>query len=417
MRSNDTPTIDGAAPAALATDESTTDLWRPVAGGLLALAVAMGIGRFAFTPILPAMHDALAIPTVTLGALASVNYLGYLVGAIAAVAVRSGRMVDLVFRGSLLTVVIVTGLMAVTTLEPVWFVLRFVAGVASAGVFVCASAMVLQQIARRGRTELVGRFFAGVGTGIALSGVVVLLVVHFSGDDPNAWRWQWVAVTLLAVVLTVPSLSWLTLPSGSDSVPTSTSRPTETRTRRSRWLPIILLGTAYFLEGIGYIVAGTFLVAIVAAGPQSATAATTAWVVVGLAAAPSAMVWAWLARRLSLMTALAIAFIAQAVGLLLTGQDGAWLAAAVLFGGTFVGITSLTITGSRDLVDPRQATRTIAILTAIFGLGQILGPLLATALAETTADLGRAMPYAAGLVLLGAVLVIAAGRAAAAGAD
>ncbi len=375
---------------------------------MLALAVAMGIGRFAFTPILPAMHDAQAIPTVTLGALASVNYLGYLVGAIAAVAVRSGAMVNRVFRASLLIVVIVTGLMAVTTHVPVWFVLRFVAGAASAGVFVCASAMVLQRTARSGRPVLAGRFFAGVGIGIALSGLVVLGIVHFTGDQVDSWRWQWVAVALLAVVLTVPSLVWLTPAAAADSPPPA--RLTTSPKRRSRWLPIVLLGTAYFLEGIGYIIAGTFLVAIVAAGPQSATAATMAWVVVGLAAAPSALAWAWLARRLSLMTALALAYVAQAVGLLLTGPDGVWLAAAVLFGGTFVGITSLTITGSRDLVDPRQATRTIAILTAIFGLGQILGPLLATALAETTADLGRAMPFAAGLVLLGAVLVVAAGR-------
>lgn len=410
MRSDEASAAATNFPTARDDGSALSELWRPVAGGLLALAVAMGIGRFAFTPILPAMHDALAVPTVTLGALASVNYLGYLVGAIAAVAVRSARMVDWVFRGSLLAVLLVTGLMAATTQVPVWFGLRFVAGVASAGVFVCASAMVLQQTARRGRTDLAGVFFSGVGTGIALSGLVVLGIVRAAGDDPDAWRWQWLAVALLAVVLAIPSLAWLKLAPVAER-PAVASKD-RSSVRRSRWLPIILLGTAYFLEGIGYIIAGTFLVAIVAAGPQSATAATTAWVVVGLAAAPSALAWAWLARRWSLMNALTLAYVAQAVGLLLTGRDGTWLAAAVLFGGTFVGITSLTITGSRGLVEPRQATRTIALLTAIFGLGQILGPLLATALADSTADLSRAMPVAAGLVLVGAVLVIVAGRVA-----
>lgn len=383
-------------------------LGRTVAGGILALAVAMGIGRFAYTPILPAMHDVLAIPTDVLGALASVNYLGYLVGAIAAATIPAGRGLHAVLRWSLLTVVLVTALMAASTSVPIWFGLRFVAGVASAGVFVCASAVVLQQIGRAGRVELAGRFYGGVGTGIAVSGLVVLLVVRLAQGSPEAWRLEWLAVATLAMVLTVPSLRLLRPLPGVIAEPAS-SGPAARGGRWSR-LPIVLLGTAHFLEAIGYIVAGTFLVAIVAAGPQSAEAATSAWIVVGLAAAPSALVWSWLAQRWALMPALSLAYVAQAIGLLLTPRDDAWLAAAALLGGTFVGITSLTITGGRALIETRQATRTIAILTAIFGLGQIIGPLLATALSDDQTGLARAMPVAAGLVMLGAVLVLVAGK-------
>lgn len=385
-----------------------TALRRTVAGGLLALAVAMGIGRFAFTPILPAMHEALGVPTSVLGALASVNYLGYLVGAIVTATISSARVLQSVLRWCLLTVVVVTGLMAVSTSVPLWFALRFVAGVASAGVFVCASGVVLHQLGGQGRSDLAGRFFGGVGSGIALSGLVVLVVVRVGHGSPESWRLEWLAVAALATVLTVLSLIWLqpaTLP-----IPAALSAQRPVGSSRSRSLPILLIGGAYFLEGVGYIVAGTFLVAIVAAGSQSAEAATTAWIVAGLAAAPSALVWSWVARRLTLMMALSLAYGLQAIGLLVTARTDTWLLAAILFGGTFVGITSLTITGSRNLVNADQATRTIAILTAIFGFGQIIGPLLATALADDSAGLARAMPVAAGLVMLGAVLVLVAGK-------
>jgi predicted MFS family arabinose efflux permease len=354
------------------------------------------------------MHEALAVSTDVLGALASANYLGYLVGAIAAAAIPAGRGLYAILRWSLLTVVLVTALMAASSSIPIWFVLRFVAGVASAGVFVCASAVVLQQIGRAGRVELAGRFFGGVGAGIAVSGAVVLVVVRLAHGSQHAWRLEWLAVAALAAVLTVPSLLWLRPVLGVTPGPAIAKAPAQRGQRHRR--PIVLLGTAYFLEAIGYIVAGTFLVAIVAAGPQSAEAATTAWIVVGLTAAPSALVWSWLAQRWALMPALSLAYIAQAIGLLLTPRDDAWLVAAALLGGTFVGVTSLTITGSRALVEPRQATRAIAILTAVFGFGQIIGPLLATALADDQAGLARSMPVAAGLVMLGAVLVLLAGR-------
>ena len=116
---------------------------RPLVAGIFALAVGMGIGRFAFTPILPAMRDAFALSPVTLGALASANYLGYLVGAVAAIAPLPQRTHQWVLRISLVTVVVSTALMGGTTAPPLWIVLRWVAGLASAGVFIFSATIVL----------------------------------------------------------------------------------------------------------------------------------------------------------------------------------------------------------------------------------------------------------------------------------
>ena len=201
-------TVSEVAEAAAVTPRSA--VWPTVAAGLLALAVAMGIGRFAFTPILPAMRDAFALPPAVLGALASTNYLGYLLGALAGATPVLGRWSDTILRGCLLAVVVTTALMAATSAVPVWLALRFLAGLASAGVFVYGSAVILGWLARRGRLDLTGWFYSGVGVGIAGSGLVVLGSQRLAPHDAPSWRVEWTGAALLAAALT--ALCWSRLP-------------------------------------------------------------------------------------------------------------------------------------------------------------------------------------------------------------
>lgn len=382
--------------------------WHIAAAGLLALAAAMGVGRFAFTPILPAMRDAFALAPADLAALASANYLGYLLGAIAAAAVPP-RAQGWLPRISLLAVVIVTALMAATSAQPAWLALRFLAGLASAGVFVVASAAVLDWLTRHERLDLLGWLFSGVGVGIAASGLVILAVQQVTRGQMDGWRVEWLAVALLAVVLMAPAWRWLprplapeahTLPRGSAAMP------------RGALLPIALMGVAYFLDGAGYIVAGTFLVAIVAAIPGLAELGAGAWLLVGLAGAPSAILWARAGRRLGLIAALGLAYLLQAVSLALPALSTSPLAAAlsaILFGATFIGITALTLAEARRHLPPHLVPRAIGLLTAVFGLGQVLGPLLAARLAGPGGDFRPALLVASGAVVIAALLVFAAG--------
>src|SRR5512138_1805699 len=145
-----------------------TPTWSAV-DGALALAAAMGIGRFAYTALLPATQRALGAGDDVAGAVASVNLAGYLAGVLAArhLAASSARAAAL--RVGLASTALATLLGAATSAPLAWFVLRAAAGVASGLVFVLASAAALERAAPP------GKLYGGVGFGIALSGAVAAL--------------------------------------------------------------------------------------------------------------------------------------------------------------------------------------------------------------------------------------------------
>ncbi|MCA9862515.1 MAG: YbfB/YjiJ family MFS transporter [Thermomicrobiales bacterium] len=371
-----------------------------VLAGMLTMAVVMGIGRFAFTPILPAMRDAFGLSATDLGTLASANYLGYLLGALAAATPAVLRWRRQVMRGGLLLVVGVTAAMALTTSVPAWLVLRFVAGLASAGVFVFASAAVIGWFVQQSRPELVGFFFGGVGLGIASSGAMILLVQRLSGGP--AWRAEWLGAALLGGLLAGPCLRWL-----PQETLSTAARPRPGSDRRAISWPMLLLAVSYFLGGVGYIVAGTFIVAIVGAVPGLEALGAGAWILVGLAAFPSTPVWTRVAARIGRMMTLGCSYLLLALSLLLPGliaQPAAAVIATLLFGANFIAFGALTVAEAQALAPPQQAARTIALLTVIFGLGQVAGPLLAASLAGPGGDF-RFSLVVAGLVVLGAALI------------
>lgn len=372
------------------------DLLRPVAGGIIALAVAMGIGRFAFTPILPAMQAAAGLDTASAGLLAAANYAGYLVGALLITVGVPARIRHGVLLGSLVAVAATTALMALTTSFVLWAAIRFLAGVASAGVFVLASGLVLDLLRRAGYASRSGWLYSGPGLGIAISGLAVGLLGHTVG-----WRGDWLLLALLSAVALYPCWRWL---------PRSTQVPaTRAATAPQITLPrlaFILLFTAYFLEGLGYIVTGTFLVAIVNQMPGLSGFGVGTWIVVGVAAIPSSILWALLGGRIGYARALALAYCAQACGILLPliGGAGAAVASAVFFGGTFLGISALTLALAGQLA-PHGTARLIGLLTAIYGLGQMIGPVIAGLLATRAGDFAPALLAAAAIVLLGSALM------------
>ena len=110
--------------------------------GALALAAAMGIGRFAYTALLPGTQRALAIADDVAGAIASVNLGGYLAGVLAARQLASRAERGAVLRGALAATALATAAGAATTSVAAWFALRLAAGIASGLVFVLASAAV-----------------------------------------------------------------------------------------------------------------------------------------------------------------------------------------------------------------------------------------------------------------------------------
>ncbi len=372
---------------------------RTLAGGGLALAAAMGIGRFAYTPILPAMQRATGLSTGSAGLLASANYAGYLVGALLIATIPSGAPRRRILIGSLIVVGATTALMAGTTDTLAWGAIRFLSGVASAGVFVLASGLVLGALRRQNRIARAGWLYAGVGIGIASSGIVVR-----AGHGTLGWRGDWLVLAAVALAAIYPCWRWLPRPDAEAASATAVQIQSDRPPGRA----FALLFGAYFLEAVGYIVTGTFLVAIVNRTPGLEATGANVWIVVGLAAVPAAVLWTTAAARLGLARALTLAYSAQAGGILLpiVGGVGADYASAILFGGTFIGITALTLTLAGQLA-PHRTAELIGLLTAAYGVGQIIGPILAASLASRADSFTPALVVAASVVFLGGVLMVA----------
>jgi MFS family permease len=377
--------------------------WRVALGGMFGLVLAMGVGRFAYTPLLPIMQQEYGFGADIAGGLAAVNYGGYLLGALFCMAVPLGSWRMPLFRGSLLLSVMTTAAMGLFDLPVAWWPLRFLAGLASAGVMVVGAAIALDSLAQRGAGKLSGLVFAGVGAGIALSGVAVLLL-----DNLLDARGLWLALALLCLPLTVAGQHWLR------DVPPRTQLVSSRQPSAPFTMPPFLpwLAAAYGCVGLGYIVSGTFLVAIVQENIASSAAGTGTWIVVGLAAAGSTLVWPALAARFGDVRTLVAAHALQALGIALPALSPGLVAAyagAVLFGGTLMGIVALTMSLGRQLA-PQQSARVLGLLTAAYGTGQMIGPLLAGRIAAHTDSFTLPLVGAALVVTAGAVLLLIGSR-------
>ncbi|MYU10542.1 YbfB/YjiJ family MFS transporter [Streptomyces sp. SID8361] len=350
----------------------------------------MGIGRFVYTPILPLMQAQAGLSSGLGASLATANFIGYLAGALVGIAlpgiVRSAAML----RGSLVVLVATLALMPVTRDGTAWFMMRLVAGAASALVFVIAVSLMLSRLKAHAH-HLVGWAFGGVGAGIALSGLLVV-----AAQTASTWQAAWWTCAALAALLAIAA--WPLRPEPQlEAVEAVTVME---RPRTHRWFTALF--TSYTFEGIGYIIAGTFLVAAIQEGVQG-WLGSGAWIVVGLAALPSCALWTRLARRWSRPALLLASLTIQAIGIALPALIGGAtpaLVSAVLFGATFMGVSTIALSIGTHL----QIPRAVALLTAGYSAGQILGPLLAAPL------LHHGYHQA---LLLGSAMVAVAGVAAA----
>ena len=332
-------------------------------GGLVAMAAGMGIGRFVYTPILPPMVEALSLSKSQAGLIASANFVGYLAGALlAAVQLPGSRRSWLL--GSLAVNACCLAAMGWATVLPLFLALRLLGGVASAFILVFSSALVLDRLAAAGTGALSAVHFAGVGAGIVVSATLVPLF--------SEWRMMWFASAIAAAVAGV-AVAFLVDPDAATAPASEKVAP--------KMVPrgFAALLAAYGLFGFGYIMTATFIVAIVRGSAEISSLEPYVWVLFGLSATPSVAPWTWLGRKWGTLRAFAVASIVEAVGV---AVGAVWLTAAaivvsaVFVGGTFMGLTALGLVAARECGsgDPRGR---LALMTASFGAGQIVGPLFA----------------------------------------
>jgi predicted MFS family arabinose efflux permease len=277
-----------------------------------------------------------------------------------------------------------------------FLLLRFVGGAASAIVLVLASAIVFESLAEAKRPGLAALHFAGVGAGVVVS---AMLVAGLQRAGQN-WQSLWIAngaVALVAAFAVAPLLRDRRAPIQHAWQPSA--QPLDRR--------LLRLIVAYGLFGFGYVITATFIVAIVRSVPALRALEPVIWIVFGLAAAPSVAIWTGVAARLGVPAAFALASVVEACGVLASiiwpSEVGVCLA-AILVGGTFMGLTALGLIRARALAsgDPRRA---LALMTAAFGLGQIIGPGFAGALSDRLGGFAAPSVVAATALLIAAALV------------
>ena len=401
--------------------KSAPGVARIVIAGMVALAVAMGIGRFAFTPLLPMMLADGVVGLAQASWLASANYLGYLVGALLCTLqpwlwrrfalTRPPNGPALVRAGLVATALLTLG-MALPA-NAAWPALRFAAGVASAVVFVFTSGWCLAQFARLERPAAGALIYIGPGAGIVASGLAASVISAWHGSAALGWA----LFGLLAAVLTAAVWSvFAPQAAGVGGAPSpSVSSSASPKRQVGGGAEVSLLTLAYGLAGFGYIITATFLPVIARqALPQSAWL-DMFWPIFGAGVMGGAVIASRIRKPGDQRLRLAACYLLQALGILASLWSPSLAGFAIgslLLGLPFTAITFFALQEVRRL-RPASPTGLTGLITAMYGLGQIVGPPLATALLARSAasrGFGPSLEIAAAALVLGAAIYAAMTR-------
>jgi MFS family permease len=392
---------------------------------MVTLAVALGIGRFAFTPLLPLMLHGAALgqPQIDIqhgGWLASFNYAGYFAGALTCAALRvdPARMV----RVGLVATVLLTLAMGVTGQFWVWALVRFVAGAVSAWTFVFASQWGLRRLAELGAHAWSGVIYTGPGVGIVGTGLLVSVAGGFGAVV------GWIGFAVIGAVLSV--LVWPVFgdarrgaaarpaaasagvaKSADESRPGANQPPRAAKPHPGRadafWLVLL-----YGIPGFGYIITATFLPVIARHALPGSAWPDLFWPMFGAALIVGALLAARLPVHWDNRALLAGAYVLQAIGIALGivwPTAGGFSLGSILIGLPFTAITLFAMREARRLRGD-DAAGLMGYATAAYGIGQIAGPLVAAPIAAHTGSFSLALWLAAAALLAGAVGLIVVTR-------
>jgi len=374
--------------------------WRAALACMVTLAVAMGLGRFAFTPMLPIMLHEGKLELAAGGVLASLNYLGYFLGAVscAAIGIKASSMV----RGGLLaTAALLVGMGLLHSFAS-WGVLRTAAGVMSAWVFVFASGWGLRRLAETNAPTLAGVIYTGPGIGIAMTGLLGGALGRWGSDA------GWIGLGILAVVLI--ALIWRVFDDGEIAPAGGAAAPAPAAAARiagpddrsdAIWLVVL-----YGLAGFGYIITATFLPVIARQALPGSSWPDFFWPLFGAAIIPGALIGARAPAHWDNRLLLAVAYALQALGVVLSvawPSIPGFALGSLLLGMPFTAITLFAMRDARRLRG-NAAAGLIGYATASYGVGQIVGPLFAAPLAQRTGSFQLPLLVAAAALALGAVL-------------
>jgi len=365
--------------------------------GILALVVGVGVARFVFTSLLPAMlEDTISIAFA--GILASLNYVGYLTGSVFSVFIKDIHSKVKYFRLGLVLCVVSSLVLGITENSTVWIIARLLAGFGAAMALVVGSAVVMLKLQATSKTKAMGIHFSGLGFSIVITDLLMRAVFYYGGD----WKDAWLILALLGALLScycVYILQFEKQP--KDQV-------VKHEFDKSLFSPmVIILILAYFTEGVGMVVQATFLPDIVNSLDGLAGYGGYVWLAVGLAGIPSCIIWMRLAHRFGSINIMIVAMLLQIVGILIPTVSNNIvmnLVSGLLFGATFIGLVALFMNfgGQQSSKNP---VFIMGAITSAYGVGQILAPLYSVALIKQFNTYDQALYLTAIIVACGILLL------------
>ena len=365
--------------------------------GIGVVAITGGLGRFAYTPIIPYMQTTLNISSADIGLLASSNYLGYLIGSIIPLVYSFANKQRLTLYLSVFVSIITLGLMGATEEFYIFSLLRFFQGISGAIGLVIATNLIFSQITDTGRIDLRLAHISGFGVGMFLSAIAIWICSMFELQ----WNHQWFVIAILCLVLTIPIIS-SPLEKGSEA----SIDPSSHSNRLS--LGFVGISVGYFFFGFGYIIFGTFIAALAVNTPALENIQHASWIVVGVSAMPAIFVWQAISKFTGNHISLALSCFTCSAGirtLYFFDGVGASLFACLAYGIGVIGIVGLVLMEGK-IRHSGSIKFAVAFLTTTFSIGQITGPYISGLMIDFFGDYENAMLLSGCSLLMAGICMI-----------
>lgn len=366
--------------------------------GIFSIIIGLGVARFAFTGLIPAMlEDYLSIKFV--GILASLNFAGYLAGSILSVFIKDINIKVYLYRFGIILAIITTFVLVYSKNETLWIISRVLGGFAGAMALVVGSAIVMQKLKIESKTKAMGIHFSGIGFSILTTDLIARYILSLG----YSWEEAWNSLAFYAIILSIYSLYILSFDKEVKQ------NQVKQKFDLSIFTPfVILLIMAYFAEGVGFVVQATFLPDIINNLEGLEGYGGITWTLVGLAGIPSSIIWMRLAHKYGSVNIIIIALLLQTIGILIPAFSQNLylnLLSGVLYGGTFIGLVALFMNLGGQLSNGNPVVL-MGALTTSYGIGQVIAPLYSVYFIEKFGTYDYSLYLTALIVLGGAFLLL-----------
>ncbi len=366
-----------------------------IIAGILSTIIAIGFGRFIYTPILPNMQNDLNLNSTTMGMISSFNYFGYLIGSIIPIIWKNSDFRKMIIFSSIISAVTIC-LMGCTTDLRIFCTLRFICGISSAVSFVYTISLMFNFFKESLNKTLQLYHFCGIGLGIVVGTTVVWIISTIN----LLWSHQWMFVGLIGIFLCTAIIIF---------IPKNLDYKNEDRNSVKSKLKInfIIISLGYFFFGIGYIIFGTFISAIARNLFEVSFYQYMSWIIVGFFAIPSVLVWDWVSRKISidLLLFFSCSTVTLGVAFLIFNNVSYFFIACLLYGlGVPGSVALILVEGKKRFIG--NVNISVAIMTTAFSIGQILGPYVSGMLIDLEHNYKSSIYLAISCMILSSILML-----------